>query len=588
MNAQVVMHDARAGRWLRFSQPQAVIEARRLDEVVPQLQRVEAAVRDGWWAAGFISYEAAPAFDAALAAHPPGDFPLLWFGLYAEPRADEEASRAPGATFALGEWTPSLSRAAYDCAIARIKDYIARGHTYQVNYTFRLRAPFSGDAWALFQQLAEAQAAECAAYFDLGRYAICSASPELFFDLNDGLLTSRPMKGTAARGRTLAEDEASAEWLRCSEKDRAENVMIVDMIRNDIGRVAEIGSVRVPRLFDVERYPTVWQMTSTVTGITRAALAEVLQALFPCASITGAPKPRTMRIIQELEPEPRRIYCGAIGFIAPDPIHPDANVSRAPLRAQFNVAIRTVLIDREQGSAEYGVGSGIVWDSVSEAEYEECRIKARVLNETRPAFALLESLRWAPDEGYTLLDRHLHRLFTSAEYFGFAFDVEAARHELQALAAGLPPLPHKVRLTASRQGGLQLEAAPIGDIRPVRLGIAPTPVHSSNVFLYHKTTRREVYEAALAACPGADDVVLWNERGEVTETCTANLAVWLEGAWWTPPVGCGLLAGTYRAALLEAGRLRERVITLEMMRRSERLAVLNSVRLWREARLING
>jgi para-aminobenzoate synthetase/4-amino-4-deoxychorismate lyase len=404
----VILHDAARGQWLSFREPARVLEARQVEAVLPALREAEALVNErGLYAAGFISYEAAPAFDPSFRARPAGDdFPLLWFGLYSRP---EVVAPPPPGPMLEGEWKPSVTRAEYAAAIDCIQAHIARGDTYQVNYTFRLRRAFDGDAWALFGALAQAQQAAYAAYVDLGRYAICSVSPELFFARDGRQVTARPMKGTAPRGRWSAEDRSKAAWLRGSEKNRAENVMIVDMLRNDLGRVAEVGSVRVPRLFEVERYPTVWQMTSTVTAETGVSTADLLAALFPCASITGAPKTRTTQIIAELEGEPRRIYTGLLGYFGPEQ------------RAQFNVAIRTVLVDRAKGQAEYGVGGGIVWDSIAADEYEECRHKARVLSDPRPHFALFETLLWSPEAGgYWLLDYHLRRLERSAEYFGFA------------------------------------------------------------------------------------------------------------------------------------------------------------------------
>lgn len=580
MKGDVILHDAGTGRWLAFRSPRAILQADRLDDVQPQLRRLEAAAEAGAHAAGFISYEAAPAFDPALTAHPPDGFPLLWFGLYDAPEIIPAPAPGPEPAHTLGAWTPNVERAAYAQAIARIKDHIARGDTYQVNYTLRLRAPFTGDPWSLFAALADAQRARYAAFIDLGRRAVCSASPELFFNLDGRRLEARPMKGTAARGRTLAEDQAQAARLRASEKNRAENVMIVDMLRNDLGRIAAVGSVAAPALFTVERYPTVWQMTSTVTAASDAPLTEILAALSPCASITGAPKPRTMRIIRELEPEPRRLYTGAIGFVAP------AGAGR-PRRAQFNVAIRTVLVDREAGQAEYGVGGGIVWDSDAADEYAECQIKARVLQRRPSAFQLLESLRWEPDAGYERLDRHLARLRASADYFDFALDLEQARAELLALARTLTGRAHKVRLRVDRAGAVLCTAEPITPpAGPAQLALAPGPVDSGDVFLYHKTTRRDVYAAARAACPDADDTVLWNERGEITEACFGNLAVQLGGVWVTPPVECGLLAGVYRAELLAEGQLAERVITRADLAQAQGLAVLNSVRRWREAVLM--
>jgi len=576
MQNEVWMHDAHNKRWLNFREPLEVLEAWQLAEVVPLLRWAEEATRQGRWVAGFLAYEAAPAFDAALDAHTPGHFPLAWFGVYKEPTvgADDHpplnASPLPKI-----DWQAALTEAEYAHAITHIKEHIARGQTYQVNFTYRLRAEFNGEPFALFAQLVANQPAPYAAFVDTGRFAICSASPELFFERQGHTVRSKPMKGTAARGRTLTEDEAQACALHHSEKNRAENVMIVDMIRNDLGRVAEVGSVRVPKLFETERYPTVWQMTSTVEAKTRASLTEIFAALFPCASITGAPKRSTMKIIRALEGTPRGAYCGTLGFIQPNG------------DAQFNVAIRTAVIDRERGAAEYGVGSGVVWDSDAADEWLECQIKARVLNTKRPKFELLESLRWEPVTGYGLLERHLMRLKESAEYFAFELNLSEVRARLEALAQTLAPAPHKVRVTVSHAGEIQCEAAPLAEntSQPLTLAIAPTPIASSNVFLFHKTTHRQVYDEARAARPDSDEVVLWNERGEVTEALTNNVAVKLAGGWFTPPVLCGLLAGTLRAQLLEEGQLRERVILLDELKHAEALAVFNSVRGWREAQL---
>ncbi|NOZ05708.1 MAG: aminodeoxychorismate synthase component I [Chloroflexi bacterium] len=576
MSHQIVIRDATTGQWLRFQDPCQVIEARCIEEVLPKLRIVEEKTQEReLFAAGFISYEAAPAFDDALQVRPPTSFPLVWFGLYARPEVMADLPRLrQEPAYTLTPWAPSVSRMAYDQAIAQVKAHIARGETYQVNYTFRLRSSFAGSSWALFVDLARAQQAKYSAYVNTGRYAICSASPELFFQLDGHQLRARPMKGTAARGHTLPEDDALAQWLSQSEKNRAENVMIVDMIRNDMGRVAAIGSVHVPHLFDIERYPTLWQMTSSVTARTDASLCDIMAALFPCASITGAPKPRTMQIIAGLETEPRRIYTGCIGFIAPG------------RRAQFNVAIRTVLIDQETGQAEFGTGGGIVWDSVDSEEYTECQVKARVLTERRPEFSLLETLRWTPEHGYFLLAYHLRRLRDSAAYFDFPANMEQVQARLTALAASLPNEPHKVRLLVAQAGTISCQATPLpaeSSSHPVRLRLAGSPVDSDNLFLYHKTTHRQVYDTARAAFPDDDDVLLWNERGEITESCTANVVVALEGERVTPPVRCGLLPGTFRAWLLDRQKVREQVIPLEALRRSQGIYLINSVRKWRKA-----
>ncbi|MBN1558285.1 MAG: aminodeoxychorismate synthase component I [Lentisphaerae bacterium] len=352
--------------WRRFDNPVEVVAAHRPQDVWPVLQRADAAAADGLHAVGFVAYEAAPGLDAALTAHAACPLPLVWFGFYRAPAPARPPEAAADAR-AAGPWTPSVTRPAYRRAIASIKGLLRQGDTYQVNYTFRLRAPYAGPPEALFARLAANQRARHAAYIETDAFAVCSASPELFFKLDGDRLESRPMKGTAPRGATPAADRAQARSLRASAKNRAENVMIVDMLRNDMGRIARPGSVTAGPLFTVEAYPTVWQMTSTVRSRTDAPVSGILRALFPCASVTGAPKVRTMQIIQSLEPDPRGVYTGCLGVVSPG------------RRAEFSVAIRTACVDRAAGRAEYGVGGGIVWDSRADAEYAECADKARVL-----------------------------------------------------------------------------------------------------------------------------------------------------------------------------------------------------------------
>jgi para-aminobenzoate synthetase/4-amino-4-deoxychorismate lyase len=574
----IVIHDASQERWLHFHAPKHIISAHRVEEIIPALNVIEEMVQQhSLYAAGFIAYEAAPAFDAALAVKQDSSFPLVWFGLYSRP---DQLSLpiALGTHTASLSWSPSLAPSAYQDAIDRIKNYIEAGDTYQVNFTVRLKSPFRIDPWPYFIALAHAQDASYGAFVNTEAWCICSASPELLFRLDGTELISRPMKGTASRGLMLSDDQEQAAWLYSSEKNRAENVMIVDMVRNDMGRIAEVGSVHVSNLYEVEKYPTLWQMTSTVRAKTNAGLCKILQALFPAASITGAPKRRTMQIIAELEQTPRRIYTGSIGFISPDS------------KAQFNVAIRTVLVDKVQGQAEYGVGGGIVWDSIHQMEFEECRTKARILTHGMPDFALLETILWTPEEGYFLLPYHLTRLRDSAAYFSFPVDMGTVGDRLDALTHTLPPIAHKVRLLVAKDCGITSDAEPLGGapIAPQpHVCLALAPIDSGNPFLYHKTTNRVVYEQALAGCPGYADVILWNEKGEVTESCIANIVVELDGVLYTPPIRCGLLPGTYRAYLLEQGKVMERVIKKEDLAQSPHVYLVNSVRREREV-VVNG
>ncbi|MCB0163011.1 MAG: aminodeoxychorismate synthase component I [Anaerolineae bacterium] len=576
MNGDTLLQSSQTGGWLKFHRPLEIITTTDPLQVRPLLDQIEQSVNQhGLFAAGFLTYEAASAFDPAYRVHSPSSLPLLWFGLYSPPSPVGPPLKQ--GTFKLEHWQPAIEQAAYETALLKIKNYIRRGETYQVNYTMRLRTPFAGDPQGLFSRLVDGQRSEYAAYIDTGASVICSASPELFFRRDGAAVTAKPMKGTAARGRTWLEDERQIDWLRNSLKNRAENVMIVDMVRNDLGRVATAGSIQVPQLFEVERYPTILQMTSTITARSSASTAEIMAALFPCASITGAPKMRAMEIIHQLEPEPRGIYTGCIGYIGPNQ------------QAQFNVAIRTVVIDQTSGVAEYGVGGGIVWDSETAQEYQECRLKAKVLTEPRrPDFDLLETMLWEPDSGYFLLAEHLHRLTTSARYFTIPVDANHLRHALETVAASLDR-PHRVRLLIAPNGDITTQAIPL-DSPPVqkrwRVALARQPVNANDIFLFHKTTHRQVYTTAREAQPDCDEVILWNEQGQVTEATIANIVVQFGHELVTPPIECGLLAGTYRAHLLAQQAIRERIITVEELKHSDRIYLINSVRTWIEAELV--
>ncbi len=581
-----------AGRWLHFSQPKKVLRTELIEEVLPMVREAE---ESGLFAAGFVSYEAAPAFDSALKTLPSEGFPVLCLGLFHAPEVLEEIEEAPTASFDVGELIPSVSENDFVEAIGEIKERIAEGATYQVNYTYRLNGTFSGDAWAFFHELVKGQKTEYAAYVEAEDFSICSASPELFFSFNEGRIVSRPMKGTARRGRTFSEDWKQAEMLRNSEKDRAENIMIVDMIRNDIGRIAEPGSVETVSKYDVEKYPTVWQMTSTVQGVVDATpssrhnasgereeggastFTDLFRALFPCASITGAPKAKTMEIITGLETTPRKIYTGSMGFITPQG------------EACFNVAIRTALIDREAGTLEYGVGGGIVWDSDAEAEYEETLTKARVLTQPRPEFQLLETMLWEPGSGIFLLNEHMQRLGKSAAYFDVPLDVYAIQEELDRVVSEFDESPRRLRLLVSRDGMCEVQSFPVAPrtagtaVPTLKIALSKEPIDPQDVFLCHKTTHRDVYEKAKADFPDCDEVILWNERGEVTEGCIANVVVRKNGKLITPPIECGLLAGTFREHLLKNGEIEEGIVSIEDLRSASEVFLVNSVRKWQKS-----
>ncbi|SOD98400.1 aminodeoxychorismate synthase component I [Blastococcus haudaquaticus] len=576
--------DLAAGEALLCPPPSEILTATRPDEVAGVLQQVHDATEAGSWAFGYVAYEAASGLDPQLAGGPasPGEPPLVWFGLCDEPARVEPLRPPADDGQPPGRWRPDWTDDEHARAVATVREHIAAGETYQCNLTDRLRSAAAGDPERLYARLALAQHGAYNAYLDLGRHVVASASPELFFEWAGDVVRTRPMKGTAPRGRTTAEDREQSRLLRSSGKEQAENLMIVDLLRNDLGRVAQVGSVAVDELFALERYPTVWQLTSQVSARTvpGTRLLDLFRALFPCGSVTGAPKRRTMQLIDELEPTPRGVYCGAVGLVAPP---------SAPVRARFSVAIRTAVVDRATGSAVYGAGGGITWGSEASRERAELHAKAAVLAHDVSAHQLLETFAFVPGEGLRNLDRHLARMADSADWAGFRLDPAAARQSLDDALAGRTE-PTRTRLLLSRSGDVEVEveAMPPVSPRPVRLALDDDPVDAANPWLQHKSTRRDVYLSRALRHPETDDVIMVNQHGELTETTTANLAVRLDGRWWTPPTSTGCLPGVERGRLLEAGRLRERVLSVADLHRAEQLAVLNSLRGWRSARLLTG
>ncbi len=460
---------------------------------------------------------------------------------------------------------PSVDRAAFDEAIARIHDAIRRGETYQVNYTYRLDGRMHGNPAALYRRLRAAQPVPYGAFIALPAQAgqprhVLSCSPELFLRHAHGLLTARPMKGTAARTGDPAHDAATARWLAGDAKNRAENVMIVDLLRNDLGRIARTGSVKVPALFSVEPHGAVLQMTSTVQAEVAPGVgfADLLRATFPCGSITGAPKHHTMSLIAQLETTPRGLYTGAIGWIDA----PTAGAASGTACGDFclSVAIRTVVLGGVEVDglrpARLGVGAGIVIDSQPEAEFEECRLKARFLTALDPGFELFETLLASAGEGLRHLSRHLHRLAGSAQALGFAFDAAQAGQRLLEHVQTLPvDTPHRVRLTLAHDGGLTITSAGLAPLpqHPVRLIFAPHPVARPALLARHKTTLRQDYDAGVRAAEagGAFDSLFFTPDGRLTEGGRSNVFVKLGGRWWTPPVSDGVLPGVMRAVVLE-------------------------------------
>ncbi|HEY0673307.1 MAG TPA: aminodeoxychorismate synthase component I [Longimicrobiales bacterium] len=563
----------RSGRPARrlFHAPQRIIAASTHAEVLPALAAVQQDTDAGATAVGFISYEAAPAFDRAFQTHAPNAVPLLWFAVFEQEHA---------ATFDLPisdhsrAWQSDTPRAAYAKAVKRIHDEIAAGTTYQVNYTVRMRAPFPDDPLATYESLRHAQGFGYHAYIETDDWCVLSLSPELFFESNGVRIHTRPMKGTRPRGRYREEDEALTDELRGSDKERAENLMIVDLMRNDIGRIAQPGSVQVTRLYDVERYPTVLQMTSTVEATLRAetTLSDIMSALFPPGSVTGAPKISTMGLIAELEQAPRGVYCSALGIVERN-------------SWVFNVPIRTIWLDRRTGTAEYGTGSGITADSRAGDEFDELITKTAVVAQPWFRFDLLETMR-AESGAIVRLDGHLQRLADSAEYFDFHFCEEKIRDQLHEQLRAITGAA-RVRLLLSAEGDASVEVErlePLPDLR--RVTWARTPVDAHDRFLCHKTTRRAVYEKHAQAAPAMFDVLLFNERDEITEFTRANVVLEFESERFTPARNCGLLAGVFRGELLAQGVIEERVIHRTEVARAQRIWWINSVREWVEVELV--
>lgn len=589
-------HDRSAPRLRQaFGAPREVLQAHQLQDVRAVLDAVHAAAQRGHWCVGHVRYEAAAAFDAALQTHA-ADGPLAWFAVYDAPLpwpADGSADAADPA--AQVEWTGGPDRAGFDAAIAHIQQAISAGELYQVNYTAPLTGSLrQGSAAALFAALQRAQPGGYAAHMAAGPEQVLSVSPELFFDWHDapggGRILARPMKGTAARGATPADDAAQAAHLRASPKERAENVMIVDLLRNDLSRIAQPHSVRVPALFHTEGLPTVWQMTSDVQARTRAGirLSDVFAALFPCGSVTGAPKVRAMQMIRALESAPRGVYCGAVGVVRPAGVAgPDGLCSVA---ATFNVPIRTVVLRAGADgatTATCGIGSGITSGATADAEWSEWRHKRAFVERASAPFDLLETLALV-DGQFRHRAEHLARLQGAAAHFNVPFDAAAGQACLQALAGNHPAGAWRVRLLLRASGQPHAEAFALHPTpEPVRLQLAGRPLPEAHgEFVRYKTTRRAHYTALAPTTPGVFDTVLWNEAGEITETTFGNIAMLLDGRWVTPPLACGLLPGVGRAVALREGRLTEAVVRLQDLPRVQAWAFVNSLRGWLAAELV--
>lgn len=580
-----VLLDNSSGRGapsLLFTHPTEIVSAWTPEEVPAALARLEAAADAGLHAAGFFAYELGYVLEPKLMELMPEgrNVPLLWFGLYKSPRVMKEAevdhwlaTHTRSGSYQFTSVTRAWDQAEYEQKFSAVQDKIRAGDIYQLNLTFKARFRLEGSPLTFYRDMRQRQRVAYAGIVDTGDVTVLSASPELFIEKHGPVVSTRPMKGTAPRAGTPEADADQRRVLSSDIKQRAENLMIVDLMRNDLGRIAEVGSVNVTDLFTVETFRTLHQMTSGVTATLKdgLGLADLIRAIFPPGSVIGAPKIRAMELIRDYETEPRGVYCGAIGHITPTG------------EALFNVAIRTPVVFRD-GRGEMGIGSGVVYDSVGAKEYAECLLKMKFLTDPPKRFELIETILHDADTGYWLLEGHLKRLTASAAYFGYAFDEGAARDALAAAVAGRQGERLRVRLLLAEDGTLSISVSEQAPQRPeavMRYVISETRLDSTNAFLFHKTTRRELYDREwqhYADTQGSDEVLYLNERGEVAEGSRTNVFIEKNGRLLTPPLSSGLLPGVLRAELIAQGRAHEAVLTLDDLAGADAVFVGNSVR----------
>lgn len=544
-------------------------------------KEVQGYLKSGFWLCGYFAYEFGFFLEPALSAlRKTSAYPLAWLGVCREPLRINHLRHNPDfkdedLEYSVKNIKPNISQRSYTDKIARIKEYLRQGLTYQVNYTFKVKFDFSGDVLDLYLNLRRSQPTSYMALINTGKSFILSLSPELFFRKQGKMITARPMKGTSARGRTPQENNKKLRELKTDTKIRAENLMIVDLLRNDLGKIAQ--EIRVPRLFQVEKYRTLYQMTSTIRGElpdSNIQVKDIFTSIFPSGSVTGAPKIKTMDIIRSLEKESRGIYTGAIGYISPDQ------------DACFNVAIRTVMLNK--GKGEMGIGGGIVDDSLAEREYEEALLKAKFLTEKFPQFSLIETMLWQKNKGYSFLDLHLERLKSSCDYFSIPLDFANLKKSLKITQRQMARGKWRVRILAGLSGQISIEKNPLEELEaPVRVQISSQKIDPRNIFLYHKTTQRYIYEKEIkqARQQGFFEVIFTNTNNQVTEGAITNVFVLKRGKLYTPALECGLLDGVLRKHLLKEGKAQEKIIYPEDILSADKFYIGNSVRGLLEARL---
>ena len=571
-----------------FLNPAKTIAASTLDEIPTLFEQIEQALANGLYVAGYLSYECGYYFERFGGINlSPQSLPLAWFGIYNQPFIFDHAeacftgTEPPTPDNILPEENPTrftdsatltICEDEYCKRIEKIKEYIQAGDTYQVNFTDSVSMQTTASPASAFAMLSESQPVSYSAFINTAGHHILSLSPELFFRIESGRITTRPMKGTMPRGLDLTEDAQQAIKLQSDPKNRSEHIMIVDLLRNDLGRICTMGSVHTDDLFSVERYETLLQMTSTISGTLRPNLRyyDIFKAIFPSGSITGAPKIHTMQLICELEHAPRGIYTGAIGFISPNN------------SAVFNVAIRTLVL--KDGVAQMGVGGGIVADSTPAEEYRECLLKAGFLTRSRQPFQLIETMLCQHTQ-LRFLDMHLDRLESSATYFDFPFDRATIKSQITATTNPLlSEESHRLGLLLDSSGNVTLASeklSPQSEAAKISVRLSPTPTNSTDVFLRHKTTNRKQYNSdyAQARADGFDEVIYINERGEITEGAISNIFIQQDNKLLTPPLTSGVLPGIYRRHLLETNRTaEERILTLHDLETAEAIFICNSVR----------
>ena len=583
MTSSVLIDDSLStqARSYLFEGPSEIIEVFEADEVPAALAAMERRLGQGAHLAGFFAYELGYVLEPRLTALLPEtrDVPLLWFGVFDAPKlldqagVDQMLGLSRKNTCQISDPEITMDREDYRGRFGRVKSLIAAGDIYQLNLTFKARFGYQGPVKALYGRLRKKQPVAHAALIETPDFAVISASPELFLEIDSGNALTRPMKGTAARGISLDQDRELAQWLHDDPKSRAENLMIVDLMRNDLGRVCETGSVTVSDLFKVETFETLHQMTSSVRGTLRedVGLSELVASIFPPGSVTGAPKLRAVEIIRDLEAEPRGVYTGAIGMLGPDGA------------ARFNVAIRTLTLFVD-GHGEIGIGSGVVQDSQADDEYDECLLKMKFLTDPPQSFELIETMRFDPGKGVYLLDLHLERLERSAAYFGYPFDRDEIAHLIDKEVEGLTGGPHRVRLLLNAAGYVTLTSVAMAappEPATMRYAISEHRIDRRDVFLFHKTTIRQLYDgehARYADLYGCDEVLFLNERGELAEGSRTNIFIARDGVLVTPPLESGLLPGTLRAELLGSGEAREAILFPRDLEAGNEVYLGNSVR----------